>query len=182
MVSTEGPGERRGARGRGTLPRFRAEGKGARDEAPGPGPERGSEDGSEAQAGEHVAEGARGQGSNRSWPGEEAQAERGRGAGGERWRPGSETTSMTRMRPAAEHVAAAASTRFAAPCSRAPGMASKNFLNCRAGRPIVGVAAISCTQPIEGQSGFVSLHSTADVQRSAALMTSHIADSSEPQV
>ena len=40
-------------------------------------PERGSEDGSGAREGEHVTEGARGQGSNRSWPG-------GGGAGGAR--------------------------------------------------------------------------------------------------
>ena len=45
------------------------EGKRARDEVCGPEPERGREDGSGAREGEHVAEGARGQGSNRIWPG-----------------------------------------------------------------------------------------------------------------
>ena len=47
----------------------RREGKRARDEVYGEGPERGSEDGSGAREGEHVTEGARGQGSNRIWPG-----------------------------------------------------------------------------------------------------------------
>ena len=46
------------------------EGKRAHDEVCGQGPERGSEDGSGAREGEHVAEGGRGHGSNRSWPGE----------------------------------------------------------------------------------------------------------------
>jgi len=53
------------------------EGKRARDEMCRQEPERGSEDGSGAREGEHVTEGARGQGSNRSWPG-------GGGAGGAR--------------------------------------------------------------------------------------------------
>lgn len=44
-------------RGRGFWHGCGREGKRARDEAPGPGPERGSEDGSGARAGEHVAEG-----------------------------------------------------------------------------------------------------------------------------
>ena len=44
------------------------EGKRERDETLGPGPERGSEDGSGARAGTHVAEGARGQGNNRTCP------------------------------------------------------------------------------------------------------------------
>ena len=75
------------------------EGKRAHDEVCGQGPERGGEDGSKAQAGEHVADGARGQGNNRTCP-------RGGGAGGARapWRiramaSASETTSRTRMRP-----------------------------------------------------------------------------------
>ena len=45
------------------------EGKRARDEMCREEPERGSEDGSGAREGAHVTEGARGQGSNRSWPG-----------------------------------------------------------------------------------------------------------------
>ena len=45
------------------------EGKRARDEVCRQEPERGNEDGSGAREGEHVTEGARGQGNNRSWPG-----------------------------------------------------------------------------------------------------------------
>ena len=91
------------------------EGKRAHDEVCGQGPERGSEDGSGTREGEHVAEGGRGQGSNRSWPG-------GGGAGGARapWRmramaSGSETISRTRValqvfQPADETGAAASSS------------------------------------------------------------------------
>ena len=75
-----------------------SEGKRAHDEVCGAGPERGSEDGSKAQAGEHVAGGARGQANNRTCP-------RGGGAGGARapWRiramaSASASTSRTRMR------------------------------------------------------------------------------------
>jgi len=88
-VSTERPGEvssavvsaraqRSGERADGRIWQSPGrKGKREHDEAPGHGPERGSKDDWRAHECEHVAEGARGQGSKRSWPG-------GGGAGGAR--------------------------------------------------------------------------------------------------
>jgi hypothetical protein len=139
-----------GVRGRGFWHGRGREGKRARDEMCRQESLRGSEDGSGAREGEPVAEGARGQGSNRSWPG-------GGGAGGARApckmraiASGSETTSRTRMRPPhfRQRVMPCAKTRarsFAQPMRRGLGedvgedsAGSKSSASCGGGGGAAG--------------------------------------------